>query len=245
MADITVKLPNLANQTAIVNALNKIAQQTLDVRSLVSQAVKDNWKTIYPVGSIYVSVNSTSPASLFGGSWEQIKKGVLFSAGHEYKQWTKLCDENESFTLTETSQVRFGRYDTYVYKELSPGTYTANADLFGSDPYPGVLKHVDIYKSFTIDAGATGGEVTHQLSVGEMPFHQHPIMTTNSASWSQPGWSKQTWLAFMQSGYQNKQSTGNNVSPTWTGFRGGSENGTQPHNNMPPYLAVNMWKRVA
>lgn len=84
MADITVKLPNLANQTAIVNALNKIAQQTLDVRSLVSQAVKDNWKTIYPVGSIYVSVSSISPASLFGGSWEQIQDRFLLAAGSTY-----------------------------------------------------------------------------------------------------------------------------------------------------------------
>lgn len=84
MADITVKLPNLANQTAIVNALNKIAQQTLDVRSLVSQAVKDNWKTIYPVGSVYISINATSPASLFGGSWEQIQDRFLLAAGSTY-----------------------------------------------------------------------------------------------------------------------------------------------------------------
>ena len=28
---------------------------------------------LYPVGSIYMSVNSTSPAKLFGGTWEQIK----------------------------------------------------------------------------------------------------------------------------------------------------------------------------
>lgn len=33
-------------------------------------ALKDD---IYPVGAIYMSVSSTSPASLFGGTWERIK----------------------------------------------------------------------------------------------------------------------------------------------------------------------------
>jgi hypothetical protein len=26
--------------------------------------------TVYPVGAIYLSVSSTSPATLFGGTWE-------------------------------------------------------------------------------------------------------------------------------------------------------------------------------
>lgn len=30
---------------------------------------------VYPVGSIYMSVNSTSPAELFGGTWEEFGKG--------------------------------------------------------------------------------------------------------------------------------------------------------------------------
>lgn len=38
----------------------------------------------YPVGAIYMSVNSTSPASLFGGTWEQIKDKFLLSAGDLY-----------------------------------------------------------------------------------------------------------------------------------------------------------------
>lgn len=36
---------------------------------------------IYPVGSIYISTNSTSPASLYGGSWERYGAGrALISA---------------------------------------------------------------------------------------------------------------------------------------------------------------------
>ena len=33
---------------------------------------------IYPVGSLYLSVNSTSPATLFGGSWTQISNRFLY-----------------------------------------------------------------------------------------------------------------------------------------------------------------------
>lgn len=28
-----------------------------------------DWETIYPIGSIYMSTSSTSPVSLFGGTW--------------------------------------------------------------------------------------------------------------------------------------------------------------------------------
>ena len=38
----------------------------------------------YPVGSIYMSVNSTSPATLFGGTWEQLKDRFLVGAGSGY-----------------------------------------------------------------------------------------------------------------------------------------------------------------
>lgn len=39
---------------------------------------------LHPVGSLYISTDSTSPASLFGGTWEQIKDTFLLAAGNTY-----------------------------------------------------------------------------------------------------------------------------------------------------------------
>ena len=38
----------------------------------------------YPVGSIYMSVNDTSPNLLFGGKWEPIKDKFLLASGDLY-----------------------------------------------------------------------------------------------------------------------------------------------------------------
>lgn len=38
----------------------------------------------YPVGAIYMSVNSTSPASLFGGTWTRLTDRFLVGAGLTY-----------------------------------------------------------------------------------------------------------------------------------------------------------------
>lgn len=38
----------------------------------------------YPIGAIFMSVQSTSPAYLFGGTWERIKDKFLLSAGDSY-----------------------------------------------------------------------------------------------------------------------------------------------------------------
>lgn len=48
------------------------------------------WKNIidkpnlYPIGAIYLSVDSTDPGILFGGAWEQIKDRFLLGAGDNY-----------------------------------------------------------------------------------------------------------------------------------------------------------------
>ena len=39
---------------------------------------------VYPVGAIYMSVSEISPATLFGGTWEQIQNRFLLAAGSSY-----------------------------------------------------------------------------------------------------------------------------------------------------------------
>lgn len=39
---------------------------------------------IYPIGSIYMSVNNVSPEVLFGGTWEQIEDRFILAAGSSY-----------------------------------------------------------------------------------------------------------------------------------------------------------------
>lgn len=42
-----------------------------------------NVDDVYPVGAVYVSVNSTSPASLFGGTWERINSKFLYGTNDD------------------------------------------------------------------------------------------------------------------------------------------------------------------
>lgn len=128
-------------------------------------------EAVYPVGSIYMSVNSTSPATLFGGTWKAIQGKFLLGAyGNTYK------------------------------------------------------------------AGSTGGEATHTLTTDEMPTHAHYMATGNAGG-------DDTWTPDVGSWLVNGVTSDKN---TWWGQIGMDEaGGGAAHNNMPPYLAVYIWKRTA
>ena len=69
------------------------------------KSLEINGKTVfdmvYPVGSVYVSVNSTSPATLFGGKWVQIKDKFLLSAGDTYKAGATGGEDTHVLTVDE------------------------------------------------------------------------------------------------------------------------------------------------
>lgn len=133
----------------------------------------------HPVGSLYISENPTSPAELYGGTWEQIKDSFILAAG-----------------------------DTYA-------------------------------------AGSTGGEANHKLANNEMPSHTHIVTTYYNY-----GWNVKVGLelgeTFTSSNHVNitgSQSFGTNTGRGYLGTN--ASGGDKPHNNMPPYIAAYIWRRVA
>lgn len=122
------------------------------------------WDQIYPVGSIYITVNATNPSVLFGGTWEQLKGKFLVGV-------------DPSDTDFDTSE-------------------------------------------------KTGGEKTHKLTVDEMPSHNHPGIFKYT---NQTGYYARLYLGSDGTALDNEGKTG----------------GDKPHNNLPPYMAVYMWKRIS
>ncbi len=151
--------------------------KTKVVKAYVDKTAKELLNTVYPVGSIYLSVNSANPSTLFGGTWERLKDRFLLGAGDSYA------------------------------------------------------------------AGAVGGEAEHTLSVNELPSHNHqitPIIKNSSGD------------SMTTNGYTIVHASDNLLAPNQTltastlyGGYSGNTGGGQAHNNMPPYLAVYMWKRTA
>ncbi len=94
--------------------------------------------------------------------------------------------------------------------------------IFGSDARDGDFNSL----------GKTGGSKTHTLTVDEMPSHSHLI---DGSVYADKPSSPQTWT--------NKQSSGSNwftqISNVSGGVRTVNDGGGQPHNNLPPYIAMN------
>jgi len=59
------------------------------------------FETVYPVGSIYLSTVETSPATLFGGTWEQIKDRFLLAAGDSYSAGDVGGEAEHTLTTSE------------------------------------------------------------------------------------------------------------------------------------------------
>ena len=171
--------------------INKNVGETVTDGSVVwtVQNIRTTALDSYPVGSIYMSVNSTSPADLFGGTWEAMPAGRVL---------------------------------------LAQGTSEWGVEY---------------------QAGSTGGEHKHQLSVGELPSHNHIAISNDAGTHSHTldayanasgGGGKGYWFDRGGSLDTTKAAGSHNhvISISDTG-------NNNAHNIMQPYVAVFMWKRIS
>jgi microcystin-dependent protein len=162
---------------------------------------------IYPVGSIYLSVNSTNPAQLFGGSWQQISQGRMLMG---------------------------------AATQGSIQQNTGNTGLFGT------LDSNELNYKFGV--GQLGGKYRHTLTAAEsgLPSHVHPAGTDRAYASAPAGTTigekgAASGTAFYapsiasDSNWYTQQNTGSNNTAA----------AQNPHNNMPPYMTVNIWERTA
>lgn len=95
----------------------------------------------------------------------------------------------------------------------------------------------------TYTAGTTGGEASHKLTTSEMPVHSGHLYTSSPV-----GTGSATSRYLPRTALSSYGSTGRG----WNDFNSGEMypagrdvGGSQPHNNMPPYLAVYTWQRIS
>lgn len=73
---------------------------------------------IYPVGSIYMSVNNINPTNLFGGTWEQIKDTFLLACGNTYSNGaTGGSTTTDAHAITINEMPEHGHYIKATYGE--------------------------------------------------------------------------------------------------------------------------------
>ena len=110
------------------------------------------------------------------------------------------------------------------------------ADLFGFGTWERVKDRFLLAAGDAYAAGSTGGEENVALTSDQNGPHSHPIATVVEGPYvhiSQWGWKVTAEQISNEAGYDS--------------YGMGTENSGKgmPHNNMPPYLAVYIWKRTA
>lgn len=74
------------------------ATNQLFFQTVGSNFILDN---VYPVGSIYMNVNSTNPGTLFGGTWEQIQGKFLLGMSSSYPAGSSGGEATHTLTEAE------------------------------------------------------------------------------------------------------------------------------------------------
>ena len=175
------------------------------------------------------------------------------------KEWFYNELETLRAELNEFKNSKATLMQCYPIGSIYTSTITTNPEtLLGFGTWEQIKDRFLLASGSSYSSGATGGEASHKLTVNEMPGHDH----TQYGVTSGPANSSPIRFSIQNDGnvviYNNENtalwSTKTSGVATTKTFRQtdinkdgttSSTGGNSSHNNMPPYLVVNIWRRVA
>ena len=186
-----------------------------ELSSLIAAAVAEAKLAAYPVGSIYCSIDSTDPGTLFGGTWVAIGAGrALVAAGGGFAVGSEGGSDTHTLTVEEMpSHAHTAWTGEAGWHGHAARTDTAN--LTGSFN-PGGL-------------GITASGVC-SLGAGKQP--------------SNSGYATDSSIVNINASHMHNvgvDGAGNHTHTVGVGATGGG----QAFSVRNPYIAVNMWRRTA
>lgn len=177
---------------------------------------------IYPVGSIYMSINPADPSTLFGGVWVKLQEGVVvLSSGDTYTAGSTGGEASHAITEAEMpshshggSTETEGLHEHEVEHYAPPSTWTASA-------------------------------VSMQASSGECGYIG--CLETSQANFtSGEAWLSKSTNSKNPNSYSRLTEAGSHSHTFTTDATGGKEDGTtQPMSLIQPYFSAYIWYRTA
>lgn len=197
---------------------------------------------LYPVGSVYISFNSTNPQTLFGGTWVRLKDRFLLASGDTYAANTT------GGSVTKTIAVSNLPAHNHTVNANGNHSHTATTSTAGN--------HSHTRGSMNITGGFSGvGEkyagVPNTVS-GAFYVANTSANPTQGVEIKNDG-DRDDYFGFDASkSWTGSTSTAGNHTHTLTTNTTGSHTHTTnntggglPLNIMPPYQTVYMWRRTA
>ena len=123
---------------------------------------------IHPVGSIYWSTNITSPETLFGGTWEQIKDTFILAAGDSYSAGSTGGEANHTLVTNEipAHYHNMREYGNTFYMYTNSKSTSTSGNIFvkkltGENGFLSSASDTDTYRLRTNDVG--GGKAHNNM----------------------------------------------------------------------------------